>query len=47
MYGWDLDIPHMIPGASKAVPTNLINNYGLVTMAECRAHGTTILGVND
>jgi hypothetical protein len=47
MYGWDLDIPHMVPGAAAAVPTNLIDNYGLVTMAECRAHGTTILGVND
>jgi hypothetical protein len=42
-----IDVPHTAAGAAAAEPTNIIENYGLITMEECRAHATTYLAARQ
>jgi hypothetical protein len=39
-------IPRAQPGAA-GIPTAFIENYGAISMMECHAHGTTIMGAQD
>jgi hypothetical protein len=40
-------VPHLAPGAVIAIALNFIETYGIIPMAECRAHSTAILAVQD
>jgi hypothetical protein len=40
----------LVPGVgagAAAIPTPFIENYGTITMTQCRAHGTTIMAAQD
>jgi hypothetical protein len=44
------NVPIMVPGAGPGAPevqTPFIENYGMISMTECCAHGTTIMAAQD
>jgi hypothetical protein len=41
------NVPVTPPGAAAAIILPFIDNYGTITMMQCQAHGTTIMGAQD
>jgi hypothetical protein len=44
-YNWKaiIEVPHRVEGQENRQPTNLIKNYGIVTLEECKSHAETYL----
>jgi hypothetical protein len=44
-FSWEpiINVPHVPTPGAAPIRTNLIENYGIVTMAECKAHATAYL----